>query len=239
MNDFIDFKKNADEAMENIKVSEELRQKTLMRCKRKSHVTISKFLVPAACVVVILAAINIMGLISPNTEPARESNNEVMIMSGTENASEVLPGDAAGTTLQASDTIKKWALSALEEARNAFGTDFLTPAYIPKSFRLETMQAFGYEEQRANKIIFSYFAGEQSFLVIEEKTEIQNGFKNFKTIDINGATGYLKSGIADGGENEDNLDTEVHWFRNGVHYSVSGLITEDEAIKIALSMKQQ
>lgn len=237
MNDFRDFKKIADEAMYDIKVSEELRQKTLIRCKRKNHLTISKILVPAACFIVILASINIMGLMSPNTKPGGESNNEVILMTGTDNVVDVLPGDSAETTLQASDANKEWVISAPEEARNVFGTDFLSPAYIPRSFKLETIQALGYDEQRANKIILSYFAGNQSFLIIEEKTEMQNDFKSFNTIDINGATGYLKSGIADGGENEDKLDTEVHWFRNGVHYSVSGPITEDEAIKIALSMK--
>lgn len=235
MNNSMDFKKIADEVMDDIKVSSELRQKTLMRCKKTSHVGISKFLVPAACVVIIYAATNILGLMSPNTKPVRDMNSEVNIMSDASKGIDLLPGESAGLTLQVSETTQKWDLASKEEASKLFGTTFLTPEYIPEGFNFEKIQALGTDQQSANKVIFSYFKGKQSFLIIEEKTEMQNGLNGFTKIDINGAVGYLKANTS---ETEDNLDTEVHWFKDGVHYSVSGLITKDEAIKVALSMKQ-
>ena len=38
-------------------------------------------------------------------------------------------------------------------------------------------------------------------------------------------------------ENEDSINTELHWSKNEVQYSIIGLITQEEAIKIARSMK--
>jgi hypothetical protein len=109
--------------------------------------------------------------------------------------------------------------------------------HLPESFKLDKIYASGVGEHTAAKIVLSYSNGDKSFLVIEEKTEMQNGFDNFKKIDINGTTGYLKPGTAGEGDNTDTMDTDPHWFKNETHYSVMGLISEDEAVKIARSMK--
>jgi hypothetical protein len=63
-----------------------------------------------------------------------------------------------------------------------------------------------------------------------------NELVGFEEVDINGAIGYLKPSLDDK-KDVASLDVELYWFKDGVQYSVIGLITPEEAIKIATSMK--
>jgi hypothetical protein len=99
---------------------------------------------------------------------------------------------------------------------------------------------------KAEKVVLSYAAGERSFIIIEQKSSEKEGFLNFETIDINGMEGYLKPEIGDSDGLPENggketrteiADTELHWFKDDVHYSISGMITQEDAIKVARSMK--
>ena len=59
MNKMKDFKNIADDIMRDIKVNEELKQKTLIKYANKKNISISKLLIPAACFILILGIINI------------------------------------------------------------------------------------------------------------------------------------------------------------------------------------
>ena len=53
-----DFKNIADDIMRDIKVNEELKQKTLIKYANKKNISISKLLIPAACFILILGIID-------------------------------------------------------------------------------------------------------------------------------------------------------------------------------------
>lgn len=231
MSSIRDFKKIADENMVDIKVSDQLKEKTLNKCRKKASVRMSKYLVPVACAAVILVTINLLGTLPKKDNiPEQEFATDMQIMTESTNKDSIFAVESTVSPSSVDEKTKKWALGLPEEAQKAFGTEFLTPEYIPKSFQREGIQAFGQDEQNADKIILNYFDGTQSFLIIEEKIEKPNSFTGYKSIDINDTNGYVK--------NESKLDTEVHWYKEGVHYSVAGQISEEEAIKVALSMKK-
>lgn len=231
------FRSIANEIMEDINVDKELRKKTLMRCTNKKNIPISKLLIPAACFLLILGMVNISHILLLRNQEGEEKNPPNSIMMGTGEGMEILSGDSNANTSIYGSTVKKWFPATLDEAKKDFGGSFLTPDYIPQNYRLEKINASGAEERKASKIILSYFTGEQSFMIIEETTETLIGFSDFEKIDINGITGLLKPSESIDSENADSLDTELHWFNGEVHYSVAGLITQEEAIKIARSMK--
>ncbi|MDB4868400.1 MAG: hypothetical protein JWR03_2733 [Cohnella sp.] len=115
-----------------------------------------------------------------------------------------------------------------DEAKASFGQGFLIPSYTPGRVALSGIQASGHRQESATKVVLSYVYGEISFMVIEEKDTSTMGLHHFKSVDVNGAPGYLKTGES---------DTELHWITNGAHYVVTGQIKELEAMKVAKSMK--
>ncbi|KNY25789.1 DUF4367 domain-containing protein [Pseudobacteroides cellulosolvens] len=231
-----DFKNIADEIMCDINVSNELKEKTLNQCKKKRQVSSSRILIAAACFLLIIGSVSVSHFLSLKIQKGTDKNPQVNIMSGTSEGTKTLPGEIGISSNPEVGKIKEWTLTALDEAKKDFGNLFLTPSYIPGNFKLDKVYASGTEDHVASKITLTYFAGDKSFLIIEEKSEMDYGLTNFNKIDINGTTGYIKPVPLDNGENA-GLDTEIHWFKSGVHYSVMGLITQDEATKIAVSMK--
>lgn len=237
MSQMKNFRSIADEIMGDINVDKELRKKTLMRCKSKKNIPIGKLLIPAACFMLILGMVNISHILPLRNQVGEDKNPPNSTMMGTGEGMGILSGDSNANISIYGDTVKKWFPETVNKAKENFGSYFLTPEYIPQNYQLEKISASGAEESMASKIILSYFAGEQSFMIIEEKTEMPIGFSNFEQININGTTGLLKPSGSIGSENEGSMDTELHWFKDGVHYSVAGLITQEEAIKVARSMK--
>lgn len=74
-------------------------------------------------------------------------------------------------------------------------------------------------------------------MIIQEKEQMESEFINYKQVDINGTIGFLKTNILTDREDEDIMNIELHWFKDEVHYSIIGLITQEDAIEIARSMK--
>ncbi len=228
-----DFKSIADECMKDIKVSEELKDKTLMCCQKKRNINlnirVNRLLVPAASFVLILATVGVLNLLPPKTGTGEDNAAQPNIMAATDNAMEVAPGQTTVDILSGSDSeaIESWSVTNPDEARKIFGDAFIMPGYIPEGFKLEEILASGYKGEMADKIILNYVKEELSFSITEETKALEDEFSGYKKIDINGVSGYLKE---DG--------TEVHWFLDGVHYSVAGHISSDEALRVAASMKR-
>jgi hypothetical protein len=126
-------------------------------------------------------------------------------------------------------------IESLEAARDEFGEGFLVPAQLPEGFRLESIHAYG-EKGEASQIILAYASEDKSFLVIEEKTETRLQVENARKVELQGETGYLNPGFPQD-QQPDPVMNELHWYVNNVHYSVGGLISEQETVEIALSMK--
>lgn len=233
-----DFKRIADEAMSGITVSEELKRKTLERCIRRKAVPLSKFLVPAACFLLILCVVNFSGILQKN--PFIDGNEStqpegIITAHSSENAENFsLQNDDMTVDLFAE---KEREIKTLEEARDSFGDAFLTPSYVPENYKLAYIRASGPDENTADRVVLNYSDGNRSFSVIQEKVSMQQELTGFKTVDINGIAGYLRALPVDAGENKDVPGAEIHWFKEGVHYSITGSLTEDEAIRIASSME--
>lgn len=221
MKELGNFKNTADEIMNDIKVSKELEEKTLARCRKKSNTAAAKILVPAACIAVIIAAVNISGWLPRHTSTAEQGIPEINILMGTTGDDQTKTAESAPNTLD---------VPTLEEAGRIFGSTFLTPAFIPGKFRLTSIRASGPAEKIINQVVISYSEGKRSFMVIEDRSKLPEAPDGFKAVDINGAEGYIKTGQEDD-------STEVYWFLNGVRYSVTGQISGNDALSIARSMK--
>lgn len=237
MNDIRDFKIIADDIMSDIKANDSLKDITLQRCINKRHAPIGKILAAAACIIVIFGFVNMSGILQLNTNTVEPDNQEMNIMAAIDGGVDTLIEQTTNSVLPGIDIEDGIKIETLAEAERLFGTNFLNPAFVPENFMLDNIFAYRNEKETTDKIILTYLSGDQAFLIIEEKGDDQNGFANYKPVDINGVGGYLKSEPSEGSNNENNPDTELHWVKSGIHYSVTGMISENNALKVAKSME--
>lgn len=234
MNKMRDFKNIADDIMKDIKVDEDLKKKTLEKSLKKNNMPISKVLIPAACFLLIIGTVNITHILplkNPKIQTEYSDTNIISSVGETESA----PEDSNINILNAEE--KSWAIDTFDDAKRNFGNAFLVPTYIPEDYDIEEITASGLEEGNASKIIINYFLESKSFLIIQEKIQIENELVNYEKVDINGTIGLLKENILISNKYENTINTELYWSRDGIHYSITGLITQEDAIKIARSMK--
>lgn len=242
MSDMKEFRSIADEIMSDINVSDNLKKKILMRCKNKSHVHISRILVPAACFVLILGIVGMSGLmqtdlLQPKTQPGTGKTSEMDLTADANGSPGTLMAEADDNVLPDSGVTKDRVFTTLEEAEKSFGDVLLTPSHIPEGFSIDRIYVSGAGGVMAAKAVISYVSEDRSFIITEEKTDLHFGFNDFSKVDINGATGYLKSAGSDGNGDAAAADAELHWFADGVHCTIAGLITDDEVLEIARLMK--
>lgn len=209
MSNLKDFKSIADNMMSGVAASDRLKADTLRRCvKRRKPARV--ILAPAAA----LAAVVLVSVIALSL-PQPGQDNSPNIMMATETASALMTGQEGQATQQ--------------EAEVFFGEGFMMPEYTPEGFTLNSisLKSAGYKQ-----VTLSFLSETGSYVVIEDKARETGGFEGFKSADINGAQGYVKSS-----DNADLPDTEAHWISKDAHYAVIGSITESEALSIARSMK--
>lgn len=235
MSDLKEFRSIADGYMSDIVADSRLKEKVLAGCGKKHQAPIGKLLAAAACFVLILGALNFSGLLQLRTQPQENINPESYI---AEPGFNTLAADAVqDNALVSPSGIQSWELESPEAAKKVFGGSFLQPSYIPESFKLYGIFASG-DGNRAQEILLQYRDGERYFMVVENRqTAEATGLNNYESIEINGVKGYKKAVTSGLGGSEAAADTEVHWFRDGVHYAVSGQITGEEAVRIAEGMK--
>jgi hypothetical protein len=232
-----DFKSMADEIMSDINAGEDLKRRTLAQCGKKNHILAGKVLIPAACLLLTFGLLNISGILPLKSQTAKEENTEInVLLDGSYNTAqdtEAMPDSAADAQLQDNSEAITWTLSTTAEAGEVFGSAFLIPAYVPEDYQLDQIQASGSDESNADQITLSYRSGDKVFYIVEEKSALEEGFSEYKVIFINGIPGYINV------EDETGTGspyTDLHWFTEGVHYCVSGQITEEEAVKAAGAM---
>jgi hypothetical protein len=126
------------------------------------------------------------------------------------------------------NTIKSWSIDSATDVKQWFGNEVLVPTYSVKEFKLDKIQAKGISKEEVNQIVFTYFSNSNSYLVIIKKDSFENKPFGFEKVDLNGVTGYLKT---------EETNVELQWNEKGFQYMVGGLITGEEAIKIAKSFK--
>ncbi|WP_040762107.1 DUF4367 domain-containing protein [Ruminiclostridium cellobioparum] len=236
MDDIKDFRSISDRIMKDIVMTPELKEKTLKRCKRKSYKTVIGVLAPAACVVLLIATMAAMGRFPWSSSTVPERSSEVSFVMEAAPGEEKQPQVNAGDVLKSAQAGEQVRYESAEEARKAFGDNLLISGYTPEGFVLNSIA--GVEtDQKADRVVFKYSSGNASFLVTEEKIKTRNDYPGFKTVDINGIPGYIKAEkIKTEGPTEQQR-TELHWFRNECHYSITGQISEEAAVNLAKSMR--
>ncbi len=232
-----DFKKISDEIMKDVVISEELKARTLARCKRNSCKSVMGILVPAACMVLIVAAVNFMGWFPHNRTAVRESSAEATIMMESAQSTGNMPRDSAQNQLKAAQSETQLELQTLEQAKKAFGGKALVPEFIPEGFKLVSVMGWGTDIQYADRISFRYSSENAVFQVSQEKAGSQDGFGGFRRVEIHGVSGYVRTEGSKNDAAEKDQNTELHWFRDGIHYSVAGQLNEKTALKVARSMR--
>ncbi|AWP28057.1 hypothetical protein PVOR_15619 [Paenibacillus vortex V453] len=128
-------------------------------------------------------------------------------------------------------------LGSYEEAGQAFGDKLGVPSYIPEGFSLQQISVTGPNEA-VRAAVFSYTAGERSFGLFADKGANSSMPQHFdETVDVNGAAGYLIAGepLQDDGLITPNV--ELHWYTDDIHFTISGLVSAKEALRIARSME--
>ncbi|MDF2986716.1 MAG: hypothetical protein K0R50_2226 [Eubacterium sp.] len=232
-----DFKKISDEIMKDIVVGEELKASTLARCKRNSYKSVTGILVPAACVILIVTAVNLMGWFPHNRTAVRESNSQATLMLESAQSTGNMPRDSAQNQLKAAQSELQLEFQTWEQARMAFGEKALKPGFIPEGFKLNNVVGWGTDIQNANIITINYTAENAAFQVSQEKTGTRDGFEGFRRVDVHGVSGYVRTEEAKEDTAMKNQHTELHWLKDGIHYSVTGQLNEEMALKVAGSMQ--
>ncbi len=241
------FRSISDEIMKDIVVTSELKEKTLRNVKQnnalRNNVKRNKLkpvigvLVPAACVAIAIAAVNLSNwwlTLEQNVAP--KNNSEVTLMMESAQGLETQPRDNTGRMQKAEDA-KSVEYTSADEAKKAFGAGLLIPEFIPDGFEMTSSSGMVTDNNAAVRVVFNYASHIASFQIIEEKTKPQIDYSGYKTVNINGISGHLKTEIVTEEGGMYSQFTEVHWLRNGRYYSVAGQISEDMALKVAGNMK--
>lgn len=224
MDELRDFKKIADEAMLDINVTEEMMDKVLKKgasVKRQTGMPLYRLAAAAACGILIYGIILFTGMLKPNIADIPQDDQ-----SGIFSANQPEAGGPEGGILS-EPRILQWQPVSPEEAAESFGEGFLIPSYIPEGFQPADIYASGAVSERTDSVVLNYLGGDRSFHIMEQRSEEAWKFPGFEMIDINGTDGFVNS-----------LEqfTEVYWYADGVQYSVSGILTRDEAIMTARAM---
>lgn len=229
-NSRIDFRRLADACLDDIVVSEELREKTLARCRQAKYRRSRYRLAAAACLLLILGTVRFSGLLSYPGQPPKPDDTGIDLLVSPDDGSEVLPGSESGPMLT-------WQLPTPNEAAGCYTGRFLTPDYLPAGFTLSQIRAYGADYSAVAKIVLTYVAGERSFLIIEENDSFPYVFTDYEAVTVNGADAYLKSNPSGATPPAEAADTELHWLIGDDHYAVMGRLSAAEAINIAETMK--
>lgn len=210
------FKQIADEINKHVVVHEVLKERVRARCRSERRTVPYKALLPAACMVLILAVAGLFGNPASREMPRSTGPENITMMS-----TEIDAAKEAG-----------WDLAGLDEAEASFGPDFRVPAHMPEGYAIASIRVLGEQKAEASGIVLNYAWGDKLITILQERGEPASDWSAFRKRTSEGRAFYVMTTLQGSIEK-----TELHWFSGGIHYAVMGLIIEEEAVSIALSMK--
>ncbi len=225
-------KQEADQSLfENIDFHSELKEKVrknVKHSKRSKDVHFLINLIRKNRVFSTTAVVTIIFLSLWSTTLFRDSIGGVLKTEepGNSNFSTFQSGDSNTNWISDPNEIKSWELKTKVEVKELFG-DVLLPNYTPENYILDSIHINGPKKE---KVIFTYIFKERSYLVIIEKKTVQNKPIGYEIVEINGTNAYLKTE-----ESAENMLTELYWYSGDYHYMINGLISSEEAVKVAKS----
>lgn len=121
-------------------------------------------------------------------------------------------------------------LSSPEEAEAAFGTELRNPADLPEGFTVSETVAIGVKGEPARDVIFTYLSGDGSKTFSFTVSRLPTSFPKemFTSVEIDGAEGFVfeQPGL-----------TELFWSDEGIHYSIVGYLSVEQALLVASSLQ--
>jgi hypothetical protein len=227
------FKSEADEIMKYITISEELKEKTLMKIKEEKSRFFRTSLIPAACMVIVLTAVVLWRyphLIKSTTNETAKGNSQGVNILTAPNGS-TLPAQSGNNTAAPSATVVSKDIKTLNEAKEFMGIGILEPSYLPEGFDLKGIQGISNDDSKVRNIWLEYTSGDRTFVISVEQNTKWGSFDGYKTVDIDGREGHLKSFKDNSFES-----AELRWYIDKNFYTIEGAISGEEALRIAQSL---
>ena len=134
------------------------------------------------------------------------------------------PGDAAGSQLS---ELKTTTLGSIEEARAAFGPELRAPSGAPQGYALTETVAVA-QGDTVRDVIFTYASGDKTVTLSASRMPASFPADLFTKVDVGGAEGFVF---------EQPELVELFWTKDGVHYSIVGALTAEEALAFAASIE--
>ncbi len=257
MDELKDFKDISHRIMDGISVTPGLKERTLEKCRKNSRLKpVVGILVPAACVVLAVAALNTSGWLGGKKGDLPYSGPEATIMLEAAQGTEVLREDSGGDLMKSAPQGKPAVYESLDLAGKAFGENFLQPVYIPSGFKLTAAEGFPEGGNITRRVVLTYEKEKYTFQITEEKlgqdkqTKQKKELQGYRKIEIGrtpayvrtvenaGAIGEAAPGAATRAAGMDDLGptAEILWYGDETLYSVAGGLDEAEVIKVAEAM---
>ncbi|CAM4444360.1 hypothetical protein FHS16_003914 [Paenibacillus endophyticus] len=220
----LQFRKESDEMLfSSMEMSEHLKRKIRQEAaaekagrKWKLAKSWKVAAVGLAAAVSIVVAIPLLG--TPSAPAPVDSTTENVSPSQTQTN-----GGITGSDLTKLTTL---SLGSVEEAKASFGEGLLLPSFVPNGYTLTEMAAVGMPGQPVRDIIVTYASGEHTVT-----------FSVSRMASVYPAELFTKTkvGDVDGFVFEQPGMTELFWTMENVHFGVTGPISGDVAMKMALS----
>jgi hypothetical protein len=121
-------------------------------------------------------------------------------------------------------------LQNAEEAKSLYGEGLHLPTYIPKAYVNNRIEAFNITKDGTSKVIFTYETDNKNYLLSVEKNASLENFMNDEKIEINDVTGYIFS---------DANMTTLYWLVDDNLYSINGMLSREETLKVARSINKE
>lgn len=125
----------------------------------------------------------------------------------------------------------------IEEARIYMEGKLLLPEYIPLNFMLKEVFVPTDKDKDNQEVKLSYSNADKSFSIIASKASFEQAMVVGKSVDINGVSAQLIEKENKPSFAETAQVSKITWSINNILYTIDGNIPEEEAIKIAKSMK--
>jgi uncharacterized protein (DUF736 family) len=230
-----DFKNAADEIMNDITVSNELKKKTLIKCRENNkRKFIKTSLIPAACLGIILITVSIWGLRFktqlPGNEISKNNTQNANLMLAPENSTQQAAPDVEMTAPSGEVVTREF--KTIEEGKEYLEVNVLAPDFLPKGFKLKGIQGISNDNNKIRNLWLEYVSGDHTFVISVERNRVWDSFEGYRDVDINGITGHIIS------YKDSSIESaELRWFLGKDLYTIEGAISEDMALKVAKSLK--
>ncbi|MCU6707298.1 DUF4367 domain-containing protein [Paenibacillus sp. J5C_2022] len=134
-------------------------------------------------------------------------------------------GGVSGSDLSQLLTTK---YSSIDEAREAFGPELHVPGFMPERFTLAEITTAGMSGEPLRDAVLTYASGEQALTFLASRMQAGYPLDMFTKVQVGDAEGYVFE--------QPNM-TELYWVVDGIHYSITGPVTAEEALRIAQSLE--